>query len=32
NNMTGVVCNGLFALRPADLALIGSSKGVRQLP
>lgn len=29
NNITGVVCNGLFAQRPADLLLIGGSDGVK---
>ena len=28
NNITGVVSNGLFAQRPADLLLIGSDQGV----
>lgn len=28
NNITGVVSNGLFAQRPADLLLIGSARGV----
>jgi ribose 5-phosphate isomerase A len=28
NNITGVVTNGLFALRPADVVLVGSQKGV----
>ncbi len=28
NNITGVVTNGLFALRPADLLLVGSESGV----
>lgn len=31
NNIVGVVTNGLFADRPADLVLIGTSNGVRQL-
>lgn len=31
NNITGVVCNGLFANRPADQVLVGSSSGVRTL-
>ena len=31
NNITGVVCNGLFALRPADLLIIGSKDGVKTL-
>lgn len=29
NNITGVVCNGLFALRPADLLVIGGKDGVK---
>jgi len=28
NNITGVVTNGIFALRPADVLLIGSASGV----
>ena len=28
NDMTGVVCNGLFALRPADTLLLGTADGV----
>lgn len=31
NNIAGVVTNGLFALRPADVVLIGSPSGVRTL-
>ena len=31
NDMTGVVCKGLFALRPADELLLGTPKGVLQL-
>jgi ribose 5-phosphate isomerase A len=31
NNITGVVCNGLFALRPADLLIIGSKDGVKTM-
>jgi ribose 5-phosphate isomerase A len=31
NQITGVVTNGLFARRGADVALIGSSTGVRTL-
>jgi ribose 5-phosphate isomerase A len=31
NNIDGVVCNGLFAKRPADLLLLGSSDGVKSL-
>ncbi len=30
NNIAGVVCNGLFALRPADLLLIGTDSGVQE--
>ncbi len=29
NNITGVVCNGIFAKRPADKIIIGTSNGVR---
>ncbi len=31
NNLVGVVTNGLFALRPADVVLIGTPDGVRTL-
>ena len=31
NNITGVVCNGLFALRPADVLLLGRAGGVETL-
>ena len=31
NNIVGVVCNGLFALRPADKLLLGTPEGVRVL-
>jgi ribose 5-phosphate isomerase A len=31
NNLAGVVTNGLFALRPADVLLLGSSAGVRKI-
>ena len=31
NNITGVVTNGLFALRPADVLLLGTSAGVKTL-
>ncbi|TGD73071.1 ribose-5-phosphate isomerase RpiA [Mangrovimicrobium sediminis] len=31
NNITGVVTNGLFALRPADVLLLGTSGGVQTL-
>ncbi len=31
NNIPGVVTNGIFALRPADLLLVGSEQGVRTL-
>ncbi|MDG2461270.1 MAG: ribose-5-phosphate isomerase RpiA [Luminiphilus sp.] len=31
NDMTGVVCNGLFAMRPADELLLGTPNGVLQL-
>lgn len=31
NNIVGVVCNGLFAQRPADILLLGTSSGVKTL-
>lgn len=31
NNIPGVVTNGLFALRPADVLLLGTADGVRKL-
>ena len=31
NQITGVVTNGLFALRPADVLLLGTAKGVRTI-
>jgi ribose 5-phosphate isomerase A len=31
NNITGVVTNGLFAMRPADTVLVGSESGVNTL-
>jgi ribose 5-phosphate isomerase A len=31
NQITGVVTNGLFARRPADLALLGTPQGVTAL-
>jgi ribose 5-phosphate isomerase A len=31
NNITGVVCNGLFAVRPADVLLVGTNSGVKKL-
>jgi ribose 5-phosphate isomerase A len=31
NNITGVVCNGIFAARPADRLLLGTAAGVRDL-
>ncbi len=31
NNIPGVVTNGLFALRPADLLLVGTESGVRRM-
>lgn len=31
NNITGVVCHGLFAHRPADLLLLAGDSGVREL-
>jgi ribose 5-phosphate isomerase A len=30
NNITGVVANGLFAIKPADVLLVGSDKGVTE--
>ena len=29
NNITGVVTNGLFAMRPADVLLLASAQGVQ---
>jgi ribose 5-phosphate isomerase A len=31
NNLPGVVTNGLFALRPADLVLVATKDGIRQV-
>ncbi|MCB1729652.1 MAG: ribose-5-phosphate isomerase A, partial [Halieaceae bacterium] len=31
NNITGVVTNGLFALRPADVLLLGTPAGVNMI-
>ena len=31
NDIVGVVCNGLFAMRPADLLLLGTKDGVQTL-
>lgn len=31
NQITGVVCNGLFARRPADVLLIGGDDGVETM-
>lgn len=31
NNITGVVTNGLFALKPADILLLGTADGVKTL-
>lgn len=31
NNITGIVTNGLFANRPADILLLGTSEGVKEL-
>ncbi|MNE89476.1 Ribose-5-phosphate isomerase A [compost metagenome] len=31
NNIVGVVTNGLFAARPADLLLLGTADGVKTL-
>jgi len=30
NQITGVVTNGLFAIRPADLLILGTSEGIRK--
>lgn len=30
NNMAGVVCNGVFALRPADKVFVGTASGVEE--
>nr|MBL8411375.1 ribose-5-phosphate isomerase RpiA [Dechloromonas sp.] len=32
NQITGVVTNGLFAIRPANVLLLGTPEGVRRLP
>jgi ribose 5-phosphate isomerase A len=31
NNIAGVVTCGIFALRPADVLILGSATGVRQI-
>ena len=31
NNIVGVVCNGLFALRPASVLFLGTSSGVQKI-
>jgi len=31
NNITGVVTNGIFAMRPADLLLLATQNGIREL-
>lgn len=31
NDIAGVVCNGLFAMRPADLLLIADSEGIKSI-
>jgi len=31
NQITGVVTNGLFAIRPADLLILGTSEGIRSI-
>ena len=31
NNIAGVVTNGLFAIRPADILLLGKQDGVETL-
>jgi len=30
NDIPGIVCNGLFAIRPADVLLVGSDSGVQE--
>lgn len=30
NNLTGVVCNGLFANKPADILLVGTDQGIEK--
>lgn len=32
NDIVGIVCNGLFARRPADMLLIGTDQGVQSRP
>ena len=32
NNIVGIVTNGLFARRPADLLLLGTEDGVKSIP
>jgi ribose 5-phosphate isomerase A len=31
NQLAGVVTNGLFAIRPADLLLLGTAEGVKTI-
>jgi ribose 5-phosphate isomerase A len=31
NQITGAVCNGLFAIRPADILLLGTSQGIKEV-
>jgi ribose 5-phosphate isomerase A len=31
NNITGVVTNGIFACRPADILLLGGKSGVKEI-
>jgi len=31
NNITGIVCNGLFAMRPADILLVAADSGVKKM-
>jgi ribose 5-phosphate isomerase A len=31
NNITGVVTNGIFAQRPADILLVATSEGIKTL-
>jgi len=30
NDIPGIVCNGIFALRPADVLLVGTDSGVQE--
>jgi len=31
NQITGAVCNGLFAIRPADILLLGTPQGIKEV-